>query len=1053
MKDHELHLSQYIVRTPLHSTRTLQTFSEGLRAASTEPGTPEAAAAAIEGDRVVLRQRLRRWLSDPVVQEALYLAAPGLLQSVGAWRRDPDSKSGRAIERTLVRYLARMSTRCTPFGLFSGLTVGTLASQTRASLGSERRRFVVLDAELLSAVARNAASDRASWARTRLFTNSTVNETGAALRFVRRLPGDARRAEFTSAARDPILDAVLDRARTGATGGELVATVTTAEPDAEPDEATAYIRELEASGLLVSELEPPLTGRLPTLELAETLRRVESPLGESLSTAERALRSLDPVPLGAALDPYDRIRDDMQSVLGEPARHVFHAQLHTEGDIELGEDVTSRLLRTVDALRSAFPPPDPLAAFRDKFEARYGRDRFVSLSEALDEDSGIGFGAHGADPSALLRQIPLPLSMAGGRGRPTLAVRPAAVRTWARAMERGTTEVAVTSSELRRWTPAAQSAPPARQSFAVFFTLGRAEASDEAEIVFKGTHGPSAIANAGRFAHAHPAVQRLVRAHAAKEQEGLDAVLAEVVHLPSERLRNVTGRPVLRDYEIPCLARSGAPVERQIPISDLQVGVVNDRIELRSRSLDKRVIPRLASAHNSPNSPVPTYRFLGALELHDACMATAWRWGDLGQIASFLPRVRLDGVVVAKARWRVHAGALKPVRRAKTPQERFDAVQRIRRTHQLPRYVQHGRGDVQLTVDLDNTLSIDAFVHEIHRGQSAVTLTECYPRPDRHFVRGDDGPHASEYCLPVLRTGELPVPRTPAPAASTAATRTFGPGSEWLFLKAFGGKVGTETTLLDAFAPALGQLESEGLIDRWFFVRYGDPDWHLRLRLHGDPKRLVGVPLARMLDIAEGQRRRGRLWKVELCPYEREVRRFGGDAAIHLAEQIFHADSVAAVELLREVRTDPDRRWRLVLLSMDRMLADLGLDLSSRLEAMRKVGNHYMRSFDPRRVQQKAFSAHYRAERDDIEALLAGDAPKAALATLARRSRICRPLAAQMRRVELATTIESVAHSMLHMHANRMFRSAANAQECVLYEFLRRTYRSQLARTTREGAA
>jgi hypothetical protein len=32
------------------------------------------------------------------------------------------------------------------------------------------------------------------------------------------------------------------------------------------------------------------------------------------------------------------------------------------------------------------------------------------------------------------------------------------------------------------------------------------------------------------------------------------------------------------------------------------------------------------------------------------------------------------------------------------------------------------------------------------------------------------------------------------------------------------------------------------------------------------------------------------------------------------------------------------------------------------------------------------------------------------------------------------------------MHLNRMFRSAANAQEMVLYDFLARTYDSKMAR-------
>ena len=33
--------------------------------------------------------------------------------------------------------------------------------------------------------------------------------------------------------------------------------------------------------------------------------------------------------------------------------------------------------------------------------------------------------------------------------------------------------------------------------------------------------------------------------------------------------------------------------------------------------------------------------------------------------------------------------------------------------------------------------------------------------------------------------------------------------------------------LTDALAEPLQRFKADGLIDRWFFIRYGDPDWHL----------------------------------------------------------------------------------------------------------------------------------------------------------------------------------------------------------------------------------
>ena len=73
------------------------------------------------------------------------------------------------------------------------------------------------------------------------------------------------------------------------------------------------------------------------------------------------------------------------------------------------------------------------------------------------------------------------------------------------------------------------------------------------------------------------------------------------------------------------------------------------------------------------------------------------------------------------------------------------------------------------------------------------------------------------------------------------------------------------------------------------------------------------------------------------------------------------------------------------------------------------------------------------------------------------RSQRVRPLAAALRDLHaerrLTVSLEEILSSLLHMHANRMLRSAARAQEAVLYTLLACHYDSQLARQGLKGAA
>src|SRR5438552_18348714 len=72
------------------------------------------------------RASLRALVADPAVREAIFLASPSLEESLEYWERDPSSERGKKVELSLVKYVARLSSRATPFGLFAGVSLGTI---------------------------------------------------------------------------------------------------------------------------------------------------------------------------------------------------------------------------------------------------------------------------------------------------------------------------------------------------------------------------------------------------------------------------------------------------------------------------------------------------------------------------------------------------------------------------------------------------------------------------------------------------------------------------------------------------------------------------------------------------------------------------------------------------------------------------------------------------------------------------------------------------------------------------------------------------------------
>jgi thiopeptide-type bacteriocin biosynthesis protein len=245
---------------------------------------------------------------------------------------------------------------------------------------------------------------------------------------------------------------------------------------------------------------------------------------------------------------------------------------------------------------------------------------------------------------------------------------------------------------------------------------------------------------------------------------------------------------------------------------------------------------------------------------------------------------------------------------------------------------------------------------------------------------------------------------------------------------------------------------ASGAADVWFFIRYGDPDWHLRLRFHGDPGRLAAEVLPRLESLSARLAR-----KLVLDTYEREIERYGGDEGMEPSEGLFQADSEAVVGILEAYTGDAaaDARWRLCLKSMDLLLEELGLDLETRFRLADSLRASFLKEFRGEGPFERQLGDRFRRDRNALEALLdprrESESPLAAgVSILRRRSETWRPVAQTLRRLaaeaRLTTPLENLAGSFLHMHANRLLRASARAQELVIYDFLSRLYESRLAR-------
>jgi thiopeptide-type bacteriocin biosynthesis protein len=1052
----------FVLRTPLLPRDELDRWGADLAVPAAGEDLTRL-TAAVEADRQVLRARLQQLVARPEVREAIFVASPVLEESIDAWIADPTSEAGQKTERSLVRYISRMAVRPTPFGLFAGNTIGAIAEATHLELAprDQYRRYTRIDGDYLSDLTDDLGTDREVRDRLPFRPNTSLCLVAGRLRYAMRREGVSRSYSLVSLEPSDYLVATLERARDGALPGALAQALCDADPEVAREEADDFIAELIDSQVLVSDLAPPVTGPEAVDDVLDQLAALDVPkvrsAADALAAIRATMRALDGQ-LGNAPARYRAAASGLADLPAKPEiSRLFQVNLVPAGArVELGKDVLDEVLRAIDLLRRLGRPrgADDVSRFRDAFLERY-EGREVPLAEVLDEESGIGFAASQAPAAAaspLLEGLPFPGGAPGEETTPWGTRIALFARRIASAVVAGDPEIVLDDNDLAGMDLGEPVTPP--DAFQAMFTL--ATVGGEVRIQMSSLGGPPGASLLGRFCHSDPAMLETVRANlAAEEALRPDAVFAEVVHLADGRLANIAARPVLRGHEIVYLGRSGAAHAQQLPITDLMVSIRDGRIFLRSRSLDREVVPRLTNAHNYVNGALGPYRFLASIQ----SQGVASMHISIGALANLphVPRIRIGKLVVREASWTLHKADLDPVTGA-TGAARMQALHRLRQRARLPRWVCVEDGDNVLPVDLDNVLAVDSFA-QLVKPRGGVSLTELWPPPEELAVHGPDGRYTNEIVVPFTRVAE-PGKRAARPevAAPPGFRRNFAPGSEWLYAKLYAGSA-TADQILEALAPLVAE------VPQWFFIRYSDPHWHLRFRVHGEPAWLYGEILPRLAAITRPMLDDGRMWRFQLDTYEREVERYGGPLGIGLAERLFSVDSACTVDLLGMLAGDAgiDARWRLALRGIDQLLEDLGLDVPARLALMRNVRDGFAREHrvDGAVMFQRVLGDKYRKEKPALDALLdrARDADSdfaPGFERFARRSADSAPIIAELRDAEqrgaLTSTILELAPSYVHMFVNRLIRSAQRAHELVLYDLLVRLYESQLARAKQKKA-
>lgn len=944
-------------------------------------------------------------------QEVIFIASPVLYEEVHKYIADKKSEPSKneKLFISLTKYYQRYCTRCTPFGLFSGVSVVGLGERTEINY-SGVKRITRIDNFFLSQLTKKIENDHNFRRKLKYKLNSSLYEMDDSYRYIEfTLFNSFKKYEVTSVDKDRYLEKIINVA----SGYHFIDFYTDLliEREISRSDAQEFINVLIDNQILISNLEPSVVSGNPFNHVLAILSEIDPDhsFTQILGKIKELTYQLDH-------KPYDQ--ELYESLLLEAERMDINfdrnkllqvdCYLEHEGG-ELDKELFNNIKEVMELLgRFYVRQESSLEKFKKSYQKRYDTTSQL-LTMVLDPDLGINYPQEADNNRLYKKETDIFKFLLKHFNEDTIYLD-----------QKDLSHLPISAGNLQ-------------PSLNALFSL--IEFEDKDMLFFEFAGGNSANDLFGRFTHLDQNLSDLVDKVARHEMDFYkDFLVADILHLPESRTGNILFRKKVYDYHITYLGNSTLADEFEISINDLEIVILSDTVFLRSRKLDKFIIPRLNNAHNYKLSSLPIYRFLAEIQNQSAIKFLGFDYGKVLNNSTILPRVVFKNIILYPKTWIIEGNMIKELKEAIRENQKLLLG--------LPDIFMLISDENHLFVNTNNALSVRCFLDEI-KNTERVILREFY-FPSKSIKTVDGESCTNEIQLPILnknRHAHFPVRQI---GNDSKTRQSFSFGHTWLYFKVYGGEKITEKVLVKDIYNFVRERGED--IEKWFFLRYYDEEYGYHLRIRFLPKdEKAGAKLnTEFIKTLESYLEKEYLRNVAIDTYRRELSRYQTNLLpIEYSETFFSYDSDCILEILKTENFDTDIRVMLGMLSVDHLLASVDYDLETKLNFCISIRDSFAREFGNRKFYNEEFNRKYRETRNTITLLFTGESDNDMIARInalfEKRSSATAPLS-KILKVEEQQVRDDILASYIHMSLNRLFLNSNRLNEYMVYDFIVKQY-------------
>jgi thiopeptide-type bacteriocin biosynthesis protein len=992
-------------------------------------------------------------LCGPEIIEALYISSPDFMKVIeniisGSEQVLSYSKL-LEIWITFVKYYTRMCSRGTPFGLMASVGVISLGKQSTIQQDIDGYIHVQLDNDIVSQLALVLEHSEQLKGQLEFFPNPSIYKQANNLKYF-EVTNRVGQKEFalSKVERNGVVRKILAFCKPGKRIPEVVDYLQEKFPDVyETGDLNEFIADLIANQLLLSNLSSSSTKTTLFAKMVKQLEELSNKYEKAgeIITVDRLLNKIKRQNWTTNKEVLAGIENNLKLLEclgnGSPMYHVNFMRSFSKSSIN--SNVFEKVREVVELIGSVNEnyKSDNIEAFKAAFSQRY-ENRYIPLSEILDEEIGIGYPVGNIRNSSLDGCFEnINLQNKDSAPQPDALFNPFYVfllnkitalnSEYSKVLE-------LTSADLKPFSTNNTKLPP---TFSIFCNIlaQNSEKIDQGEfdIIISNSSYTSASSPINRFSVSDQEIERLCMEIFEEEKKIFsDKIVAEVLHSPNSRIENIAFRKVTREYEIPVESISTNELDRQIYLDDILVNVINNQVKLFSRKENKEIIPRISNSHsfNHPNF-LPAYQFLGELQLQKQQNFFLWRWGALGNL-NFLPRVVINkNVIVSLATWRVTLEKSFFNDSERLPEKLKDKLTGLG----LPKNVSlRQNNDNLLIIDTEDETCLLMLLKEFKKFPFLI-FHEYLSTVKNSFIKDLKGnSYINELIIPFIEKKSIenitPIKTKKPRKKESREKRFFFPGEEYLYVKIYCTRNIGQLILLQSLSSLLFEDANDN--STVFFIRYEDPEAHIRVRIRKENNETILLKIYKSLQKFIDNKF---IYRIQTDTYIRELDRYFA-ISYDKTERIFAEDSKGILKVLKFLNKSKFEpvTWIIAVKNIFNYLRNFGLDDDEMLHFCHTTRTDFFKEL---KLDDKEFlkSLNLKLKNDYklMSAIIAEFEPNfhAIYQILSLRDRNISEIVSDNEKKRIKSSHAQL-FSYIHMSINRLFASDQRFKEAISYDLL-----------------